>query len=125
MGECPEIFNNDTRTIHGLNSKSKLPFKDKEFDFVICLHTLGDMRGSLLLYSEIIRIEKVGYIEVLSIEEDIYGLENRNYAGYSYHRWLIEIKDSEIFFRFKTYTLNSSWEYHLPYSYQKKNSIRR
>jgi len=116
-----ERFSKNNWIIHDLNSKLKLPFEDKKFDFVVCSHTLEDIRDPLFLCSEIIRVGKAGYIEVPSREEEsIFGLEGKNYTGYCHHRWLIEIKGPEIIFRFKTHSLNHSWKYHLPNSYRKK-----
>jgi hypothetical protein len=122
-GPGREFFSKETWIIHDVSSKTPLPFDDKEIDFVICSHVLEDIRDPIYLCSEIVRIGKKGYIEVPSrTVESIMGLEKPHYAGYYHHRWLIEIKGSEIIFRFKPHLIHSSWKYHFPKSYLKKLS---
>lgn len=119
LGPEKEYFAKDTWIIHDVSMP--LPFRDKEIDFVICSHTLEDIRDPIHLCSEIIRIGKAGYIEVPSrTMESIMGLEGRHYAGYYHHRWLVDIKSSEILFRFKPHLLHESWKFHFPKSYLKK-----
>ena len=69
----------------------KLPFKDKEFDFVILSHVLEHVQEPLELKKEIERIGKAGYIElptklndnmVFGCDEDVYG-----------HKWWFEFDD--------------------------------
>lgn len=118
LGPEKEYFAKDTWIIHDVSMP--LPFRDKEIDFVICSHTLEDIRDPIHLCSEIIRIGKAGYIEVPSrTMESIMGLEGRHYAGYYHHRWLVDIKSSEILFRFKPHLLHESWKFHFPKSYLK------
>ena len=42
----------------------KLPFKDKEFDYVICAHVIEHVNDPIMFKSEIERIGKAGYIEL-------------------------------------------------------------
>src|SRR5919112_583208 len=42
------------------------PFEDASFDFVICSHTLEDVRDPVWVCSELVPIGKAGYIEVPS-----------------------------------------------------------
>jgi len=121
LGPEKEYFLKDTWILHDVSSRKPLPFKDKEIDYVICSQTLEDIRDPIHLCSEIIRIGRGGYIEVPSrIVESTQGHEGRKYAGYYHHRWLIEIINSEITFRFKTALLNNSWKFHFPKSYLRK-----
>lgn len=120
-GQKEEVFSKDTWIMHDVSSKKPMPFKDKEIDFVICSHVLEDIRNPIQLCSEIIRVGKRGYIEVPSRTiESIFNLEKKGYAGYYHHRWLVEVIDKEMIFRFKPPLLNNSWKYHLPKSYLKK-----
>jgi len=122
-GPMKEFFSKDTWILHDISSRKSLPFGNKEIDYVVCSHVLEDIRDPTRLCSEIIRIGKKGYIEVPSrTMESIMGLEGPHYAGYYHHRWLIEIKGSEIIFRFKPHLLHSSWKFHFPRSYLKKLS---
>src|SRR3989304_7536345 len=43
-------------------TKDKLPFKDKEFDFCICSHTLEDLSSPFLIIDEMARGSKKGLI---------------------------------------------------------------
>lgn len=121
LGAKKEFFSKETWIYHDVSSSSPLPFKDKEIDFVICSHVLEDVRDPLRLCSEIIRIGRRGYIEVPSrTVESIMGLEGKHYAGYSHHRWLIEMEGSKIVFRNKPHLLHSSPRFYLPKSYPKR-----
>jgi ubiquinone/menaquinone biosynthesis C-methylase UbiE len=120
IGPVNEHFSKGTWITHDISSHKPLPFGDKEIDFVICSHTLEDIRDPLRLCSEIIRIGKRGYIEVPSrIVESTAGLEDEHYTGCYHHRWLIEIEGSEITFRFKPHLMNKSWKYHFPKAHLK------
>ncbi|MEW6041036.1 MAG: hypothetical protein AB1633_05905 [Elusimicrobiota bacterium] len=120
-GSEKEYFSKDTWINHDVSGKNPLPFENKKIDFAICSHILEDIRDPLFLCSELIRVAKKGYIEVPSrIMESIMGVQNKHYAGFSHHRWLIEIKNSEIVFLFKSHLIHNSWKYHLPESYLKK-----
>lgn len=118
QGQGPEHFGRDSWILHDVSSCLPLPFRDKEFDFVICSHTLEDIRDPIHLCSEINRVGKRGYIETPSrAMESIMGYEGKNYAGCYHHRWLVQIKDNEVVFRFKTHLIHEKWKYHLPRSY--------
>ena len=91
---------------------------DKQFDFVICSHTLEDIRDPLWVCSELIRVGKAGYIEVPSrVFESTLGVERAHTAGLSHHRWLIDIAGDEIRFLQKYHFIHSHWRYNLPKSY--------
>jgi hypothetical protein len=91
IGGTVEIFTKETWIVRDICAKEPYPFRDKELDFVVCSHTLEDIRDPLWVCSEMIRIAKAGYIEVPSrLWETCRGLE-RGIAGLSHHRWLIDI----------------------------------
>lgn len=115
QGGKKEFFNKKSWIIHDISSKKRLPFKNKSFDFVICSHTLEDIRDPIFLCSEIIRVGKSGYIEVPSeLLEVTKGIANKKYCGYYHHRWLVNIKNNHILFRFKPHFIHSIWKFHLP-----------
>ena len=89
------------------------PYTDKQIDFVVCSHTLEDIRDPIGVCREINRVAKAGYIEVPSrIVESTRGTERPFYCGYYHHRWLCEIKDTEISFMFKTAMLHAYRRFH-------------
>ena len=83
--DIPEHFTKDTYIQRDLCEREPFPFEDKEFDFVICSHTLEDLRDPIWVCSEIVRVGKAGYIEVPSrIAESTLGIESLFYCGW-YH----------------------------------------
>jgi len=121
LGAQKEYFTQKTYIQRDLCAREPLPFPDKTFDFVICSHTLEDVRDPLFLCSEIIRVGKRGYIETPSLEAELaFGTEARNYAGYFHHRWLIQIQKNKLTFIFKPHFIHGRWKYHFPASYGRR-----
>ena len=58
-------------------TEKKLPFKDKEFDFVIASHVIEHIEDISYFLNELSRIGKRGYIEVPSRLEDNLVFENK------------------------------------------------
>jgi hypothetical protein len=115
QGPQEEHFTRETWIVRDLCDKTPYPFPDKYFDYVICSHTLEDIRDPVWVCSEINRIGKRGYIEVPSLLSELSrGVESRHYAGRNHHRWLIEIEGQTITFTFKYHHMHSDWGYHLP-----------
>jgi ubiquinone/menaquinone biosynthesis C-methylase UbiE len=101
-------------------SNEKLPFKDKEFDFVICSHVLEDIKDPIFLCKEMQRVSKAGYIEVPSMKLELTkGIEHKKYPGFYHHRWLVNIKKNKLEFRFKPHFIMKSWKFHFPYKHYK------
>jgi len=70
----------------------KLPYKDKEFDFVYCRHVLEDIWNPFHAMNEIKRVGKAGYIETPSpVAEFCKHVDGGSpeYRGYHHHRWVI------------------------------------
>jgi SAM-dependent methyltransferase len=113
-GAGSEHFSASSWLVHDI-SGGPMPFADKEFDFVICSHTLEDVRDPVRVCAEMMRVARRGYIEVPSrLIESVRGLEGRNYAGHYHHRWLVEITGNRISFRFKPHAIHEDRRYHLP-----------
>ena len=72
-----------------LDGKS-LPFKDKEFDFVITSHVLEHVNDFNYFISELERVSHKGYIEIPTKLEDNLVFENKND-----HLWHMEFDDIE------------------------------
>jgi len=68
--------------------EKKLPFKDKEFDFVIASHVLEHVKDFEFFIKELERISTKGYIELPSRLSDNLVFENRND-----HLWWITYDD--------------------------------
>ena len=113
-GPMPERFGRDTWIQRDICSREPYPFADREIDFVVCSHTLEDVRDPVFVCSEMVRIAKAGYIEVPSrLEEQAYGFQGP-WAGWSHHRWLIDVTDSRIDFVFKHNVVHNRASDHFP-----------
>ena len=120
VGPEPERFTRDTWLKVDICTEP-LPFEDQSVDYLVCSHTLEDLRDPIRVCKEINRVAKRGYIEVPSRRmESIRNLEHRGYPGYYHHHWLVEVADHKVTFRFKTPLMCSSWRFTLPKSYLRR-----
>ena len=71
-------------------SEKTLPFKNKEFDFVIASHVLEHVEDPAFFIKELERVSIQGYIELPTILEDNLVFENK-----SDHLWHMEFDDVE------------------------------
>lgn len=109
-----EHFTRETWLRRDICSREPFPFGEKEIDFVICSHTLEDIRDPLWACSEMIRIAKAGYIEVPSrLAETCRGVEPGQ-VGWSHHRWLIDIEGDHVRFLMKYHRIHSHWRLSFP-----------
>ena len=67
-----------------------LPFKDKEFDFVIASHVIEHVKDVEIFISELERVSLKGYIELPTVLEDNLVFENKKD-----HIWHTEFDDIE------------------------------
>jgi Methionine biosynthesis protein MetW len=120
QGGDHEYFSRDTWVRRDLCDREPYPFPDKSVDFVVCSHTLEDIRDPLWVCSEMVRIGKRGYIEFPSrLAESSRGWESDRIAGLSHHRWLIEVdeEDKDVRFTMKYHMIHSHWRYSFPPSF--------
>jgi len=90
-----------------------LPFPDKSFDFVICRHTLEDVRDPIGVCRELDRVGRAGYIECPSrVYESTKGVERWWWCGHYHHRWLIDVTGTRIEFQSKPHNLSASRAFH-------------
>ena len=115
QGPREEWFSRETWVTRDICAREPWPFQDKQFDFVVCSHTLEDLRDPLWVCSEIVRVGKAGYIEVPSrLFESCLGVERPGQAGLSHHRWLIEIEGTHIRFLQKYHMIHADWRLSVP-----------
>lgn len=90
----PPRYSKDTYVQWDVCDRKPWPFKDKQFDFVLCSHLLEDIRDPIWVCSELIRVSKAGYIEVPSrlYETTMHG-EIPGQAGNTHHRWIIDVDE--------------------------------
>lgn len=118
-------FSRDTWIRRDICNREPYPFPDKSVDFVVCSHTLEDIRDPLWVCSEMVRIGKRGYVEVPSrLAESIRGWESDRIAGLTHHRWLIEIDPEAKALRFlmKHHMIHSHWRFSFPPSFSRSLS---
>ena len=116
-GDGPERFSPATWIQRDLCSKEPYPFDDNEIDFVVCSHTLEDVRDPIWVCEEINRIGKGGYIEVPSrLEEQSYGVQG-TWVGWGHHHWLVDIDGTQMQFTFKHHIIHGRKTDHFPTSF--------
>ena len=107
--------------VHDICSSRPFPFPDKYFDFVICSHTLEDVRDPIRVCEEMSRVGKAGYIETPSpLLELTWAADDGHWAGYVHHRWLVAVENETLVFRFKPHLVHSSGRFYLPAQFAKK-----
>jgi hypothetical protein len=118
--ERPERFSADTWIARDICDREPYPFDDKSIDFVVCAHTLEDIRDPLWVCAEINRIGKAGYIEVPSrLEEQSWGVAG-NYVGWPHHRWLIDLDGDHFTFAQKLHSIHARPDQQFPHSFLTK-----
>ncbi len=114
QGGDQERFARESWLQRDICERTPYPFADKSLDFVICSHTLEDVRDPLWVCSEMIRIGRAGYIEVPSrVAESCRGVEPGQ-VGWSHHRWLIDMRSGAIRFMMKYHAIHSHRSMSLP-----------
>lgn len=78
-----------------VSNVEKLPFKDKEFDYVICSHVLEHVDNPGLALEELFRVAKMGYIEVPSFISE---LQSSKVS----HKWVVLMVDGKMVFYSKS-----------------------
>jgi hypothetical protein len=110
---APERFSAETWVQRDFCDHEPWPFDDDQFDFVICSHTLEDVRDPIWVCAEMSRVAKAGYIEVPSrLEEQSYGVHG-DWVGWSHHHWLVDVSPGRADFVFKSGIVGSKPEYWL------------
>jgi hypothetical protein len=113
--EGSERFSADTWVTRDICSHEPFPFEDKSIDFIVCSHTLEDIRDPIWVCSEMNRISKAGYIEIPSrLEEQTWGVHLGEFVGWAHHHWLIDVGDNNIEFVFKHHAIHGAPNYYFP-----------
>lgn len=95
-----------------------LPFADGRFDFVVCSHTLEDIRDPIHVCREMARIARAGYVEVPSrLVEQAWGVEGP-WVGWGHHRWLIDVVDGRLRFVAKHQIVHHARRYRFPAGFE-------
>jgi len=100
-GAGEERFDMDHWIRRDICDREPFPFADNEIDFVICSHTLEDIRDPVWVCSEIRRIAKAGYLETPSRYEEQAAQIQGPWTGWSHHHWLVDVDGNKISFLYK------------------------
>jgi ubiquinone/menaquinone biosynthesis C-methylase UbiE len=99
---------------------NKLPFKNKQFDFCLCTHTIEDLSWPFLALDEMARVSKRGLITTPSRGEDMvftqFDITNwmtggRRVPGVGHHKWFFEKRGKTLYVITKNYPLLYSGEF--------------
>jgi hypothetical protein len=113
-GAAPERFSAATWVARDICAREPWPFDDQQFDFVVCSHTLEDVRDPVWVCSELNRVAKAGYVEVPSrLEEQAWGVAGP-WAGWSHHHWLVDVGEGELTFVLKPHVIHGRPAYYFP-----------
>lgn len=102
-------------------TKDKLPFKDKEFDFCLCTHTLEDLPQPFLVIDEMSRVAKRGLIVTPSMGEDMvfshidftrWLTGAMRSPGQSHHKWFFVISGKKLKIIPKNYPILYTSDFH-------------
>ena len=123
-GEGEERFSAGTWVQRDVCAREPLPFDHDQFDFVVCSHTLEDVRDPVHVCAEIARVGKAGYIETPSrLAEQSYGFQGP-WVGWGHHRWLVEVHGDRIEFVFKHHVMHGRESDHFPRDFVRTLSER-
>ncbi len=106
----PERFTADTWVQRDICAREPWPFPDDRFDFVVCSHTLEDVRDPVFVCSELARVARAGYVEFPSrLVEQCWGVEGP-WVGYSHHHWICEAdrEAGSVRFTFKPHAIHGA-----------------
>ena len=103
-----ERVTQDSWVARDISDPEPWPFDDKMFDYVICSHTLEDIRDPVHVCREIVRIGKAGYIETPGAAIEVTrGIESPLWCGWHHHRWLVREEPDALAFLFKPHHIHS------------------
>jgi Methyltransferase domain len=89
-------------------SSDHWPFEDGMFDYVICSHTLEDVRDPIRVCEEIVRVGRAGYVETPSAATELTrGVYSPHICGWPHHRWLVEREGDGLTFLGKPHHIHS------------------
>lgn len=121
QGPEREHFTPATWIVRDICDHTPYPFADGEVDFVVCSHTLEDIRDPIWVVQEMARIAKRGYVEVPSrVWETVRDVEDAGMVGLLHHRWLIEADGAHLRFIPKWHVIHADPRYSLPWSYGRR-----
>jgi methyltransferase family protein len=103
-----ERFSAETWVQRDICDSGLWPFADGQFDFVLCTHTLEDIRDPIHVCRELARVGRAGYLETPSAATELTrGIESPLWCGWKHHRWLVWDEGNEVVFLGKPHHIHS------------------
>lgn len=113
-GDGPERFDATRWVQLDICDREPWPFADGQFDFVVCSHTLEDVRDPIGVCGELVRVARAGYVEVPSrLEEQSFGIQGP-WVGWGHHPWIVEPIEGGLEFAMKHHVLHGRDTDHFP-----------
>ena len=109
-----ERFSADTWVVRDICDREHWPFEDGQFDFVICSHTLEDVRDPVWVCQELQRVGAAGYIEVPSRLQEQARYIQGAHVGWGHHHWLVDVHDNAVDFVFKHHIVHGDERFQVP-----------
>jgi len=112
MREFPERFSESNWHVGDIcDARIWASIADQSFDFVICSHTLEDIRDPIFVCSQMVRVGRAGYIETPSrFRECAKAQEDDEESGWGHHRWILDVEGDRLIF-----TAKMGWAHHFDY----------
>jgi hypothetical protein len=120
----PQRFKAETWIQRDICDREPFPFADDQIDFVVCAHTLEDVRDPLWVCAEMSRVARAGYVEVPSMLDELsYGFRGP-FVGWEHHRWLTQVHpdESRLEFTFKEHGIHADPDAHFPAGFRDRLS---
>lgn len=95
-----------------------LPFPDKSFDFVTCIHVLEHIDNPTRACEELMRVARRGFLETPRKWTEFY-------AGYPTHRWLVDDNNGILTFEPITFNTSPFLNFALPPVWSSPDLLRR
>ncbi|MEZ0328624.1 MAG: class I SAM-dependent methyltransferase [Dissulfuribacterales bacterium] len=108
----------DSNKIYVQGDVTALPFKDKSFDWVICIHVLEHVLNPARACDELMRVAQKGFIETPRKWTEYY-------AGHPTHRWLIDEQNGTLIFEPITWLESPFLNFALPPVWSSKELFLR
>lgn len=106
-----ERFSAETWVQRDICDREPWPFADDQFDFVVCSHTLEDVRDPVWVCSELRRVARAGYLEVPARSEEQTPGVHGPWVGWSHHHWLADVSETGIELVAKPHLLHGRREF--------------
>ncbi len=96
--------------------KAPWPWPDDHFAFVVCSHTLEELRDPLWVCAELSRVARAGYVEVSTVESELIAEPGWLEA----HRWLCDVTGGELVFTHKTHAVHHDAALRVPQRWRER-----